>query len=586
MKNRLILSICVLVTISFVLTCCNNPDTADSKAISDHKYPQLVIPIKGSTASQLTARTKKVMISSDHPEATKAGLDILKKGGNIVDAAIAVSFTLSVTCPQSTGIGGGGFMLVHLAKENKTIAFDFRERAPLKAFKTMYLTANGKVDDRASRWGYRSVAVPGMIAGFVQIHRQFGSLPLKQVMKPSITLARDGFKVYNHLAHAIEKAYDNMDDNMKALYAPKGVPLKTGSLLVQRNLAKTLEAVARHGDDVFYRGKIGKALVSQMAAHGGLITKKDLKNYRMYQSKPLISSYRKYKIAIMPPPSSGVHIITILNMLETRDIAAMRKDSSRFTHFFTEVLRRGFADRARYGGDSRFVKVPVKRLSSKSYAKKLVEGITSKASSSNKIAKLQGHEHKSYETTHLSIMDSEGNAVASTQSINYRFGAGVLLPEWGIILNNTMDDFSVAPGVPNLYGLVGGEANAIEGTKTPLSSMSPTIVFSNNKPILAVGASGGSYIITGILQTLINVLDFKLSLYDSVAAGRIHHQYQPDKLFLESEALSAETIKKLKSIGHQIIVSPNRSKVCAVHKDGNDLVGVADPRRGGRPGGF
>ncbi len=586
MKNRLILSVSVLVTISFVLTGCNNPDTADSKAISDHKYPKLVTPIKGSTASQLTTRAKKAMISSDHPEATKAGLAVLKRGGNIIDAAIAVSFALSVTCPQSTGIGGGGFMLVHLAKENKTIAFDFRERAPLKAFKTMYLTADGKVDDRASKWGYRSVAVPGMIAGFVQIHRQFGSLPLKQVMKPAITLARKGFKVYDHLSDAIEKAYDNMDDNMKALYAPKGIPLKTGSLLIQSNLAKTLEAITQHGDDVFYRGKIGKALVSQMVAHGGLITKKDLKNYRMYQSKPLISSYRNYKIAIMPPPSSGAHIITILNMLETRDIAKMGKSTHEFTHFFTEVLRRGFADRAKYGGDNRFVKVPVKRLSSKAYAKKLVESITERATSSSKIAKLQGHQHESYETTHLSIMDAEGNAVASTQSINYRFGAGVLLPEWGIILNNTMDDFSAAPGVPNLYGLVGGKANAIEGGKTPLSSMSPTIVFSNDTPILVVGASGGSYIITGILQTLINVLDFKLPLYDSIAAGRIHHQYQPDKLFLESEALSVKAINKLKSIGHQITVSPNRSKVCAVHKDGNDLVGAADPRRGGRPGGF
>ncbi len=586
MKNRLILSFCVIVTMSSILSRCNDPDMADSKTISDHKYPQLVTPIKGSTASQLSARARKVMISSDHPEATRAGLAILKKGGNIIDAAIAVSFTLSVTCPQSTGLGGGGFMLVHLAKENKTIAFDFRERAPLKAFRTMYLTADGKVDDRASRWGYRSVAVPGMIAGFVQIHRQFGSLSLKQVMKPAITLARQGFRVYDHLADAIDKAYDNMDDNMKALFAPHGKPLKTGSLLIQRDLAKTLEAIAQKGEDVFYKGKIGKALVSQMAAHGGLITKKDLKNYRVYQSKPLISRYRNYKIAIMPPPSSGIHIITILNMLETRDIAAMKKDSFRFTHFFTEVLRRGFADRAKYGGDNRFVKVPMKRLSSKAYAKKLVESITNKATSSSTIAKLQGHQHKSYETTHLSIMDAEGNAVASTQSINYRFGAGVLLTGWGIILNNTMDDFSVAPGVPNLYGLVGGEANAIEGAKTPLSSMSPTIVFSHNKPVLVVGASGGSYIITGILQTLINVLDFKLSLYDSVAAGRIHHQYQPDKLFLESEALSPEAIEKLKSLGHQITVSPNRSKVCAVHKDGNDLVGVADPRRGGRPGGF
>ena len=507
------------------------------------------------------------MVASDSKEASLAAVKILADDGNVVDASIALSFVISVTRPQSTGLGGGGFLLLHL--DGKTQAFDFRERAPMLAHKDMYRNEKGEIQSQASLLGWKSVGVPGNIAGLIKIHKQHGKLPLEKLIKEAINLAENGFLVYEDLERAIEKAYPNMDNNMRSIFAPQAKLLRKGDRLLQKDLAKALRLIAKKGSLPFYKGVIAKDLVKTMKKNQGLIRKKDLENYKVYTSSPIWSKYRKYRIATMPLPSSGIFLLSILKNLEDYNLKNLYNNNrSQYYQVLTSAMKEGFRFRAKYGGDDRFVKFPKlrKKLLGKTKEKKKQE---------------------KYETTHFSIVSKNGDAVSSTQSINYRFGARVMIPNWGIILNDTMDDFSLAPNHHNVYGLVGSDANSIQGNKTPLSSMSPSFVFEGDELRLAIGAPGGSQIVSAILQGIIHSLDLGMPVFASVARGRIHHQYKPDFLFAEKEAMSKAEIHDLKVRGVKLKIKKLRAKLFLVERipkgKSHSLRGASDPRGDGVP---
>ncbi len=525
-------------------------------------------------------RAQDYVIASDAAQASQAAAKMLNKKGNVIDAAIALSFAISVVRPQSTGLGGGGFLLFHL--NGKTRAFDFRERAPLKAHAKMYTNTK----PQASLFGPKAVAVPGMIAGLIQIHRLYGKLKLATVLAPAIHLAEAGFRVYPDLEKAIAAAYNNMDPVMAKVFSVRTNPasqtqkqLKTGDLLLQKDLGKTLRLLTKEGERAFYHGKIGQDLAAFMKKTGGLISLKDLQNYQVLRPKPLWSSYRGLKIATMPLPSSGIFLIGMLKRLEAFPLASLyAKQRKSYYNVLIQALHHGFQDRARYGGDSRFLSVNTAKLLKPS-------PLSSAPHTTTKQSQKEKKSRESYETTHFSLIDRQGNAVVSTQSINYRFGARLMLPNWGIILNDTMDDFSAAPGKPNVYGLVGGKANAIAANKTPLSSMSPTLFFDKDGVRLAVGAPGGSQIISAILQTIIHDIDLKMHPFATVARRRIHHQYKPETVFIEPQALSHSQKKQLEKHGYQLQVKPLQAKVFFVKRDKQGLIGACDPRGSGRPAG-
>ncbi len=582
---------CLVAVSIFLLAACGpRPVVLDGIEVP---AGELSRPKTGSHSRYWT-RSQKYMIATDAPEASAAGVEMYEAGGNIVDAAVAVSFAISVVRPQSTGLGGGGFLVLHLADSERTESFDFRERAPLSAHRDMYLDEDGTVskEDQASLFGPRAVGVPGTVAGLVEIHAKYGKLPLAKTIEPALRLARDGFPVYPDLKRSIMLARTDFDDEMARVFLPGGRLPDVGDVLVQSDLAKTLRIVAENGRAPLYSadGEIAKALAGYMQANGGLITTKDLTQYRVLAGPPLRTKYRdRFEVAIMPPPSSGVFILEMLHMLETKDLRALyESDRVQYEHFLAEVFRRGYADRAAYGGDARFFDVPAAQLTSRRYARERIanfspEKVTENAAVAPAVL-APALPDESNETTHFSIMDADGNAVASTQSVNYGFGARVMLPGWGIVLNDTMDDFSKSPGVPNAYGLIGGEANAIAPGKTPLSSMSPTIVFDEDgRALMAVGAPGGSRIITGILQTMLHDLDLGLHPYVSVARGRIHHQFLPNKLSIADSPRGRSRAGALKKLGHDTVTARWQAKVFFVRRDEQGFVGVSDPRGDGQP---
>ncbi|TGL59608.1 gamma-glutamyltransferase [Leptospira sarikeiensis] len=541
----------------------------------------LVAPKFGIDANTLFAESKNIMISTDSIDSSKVGLEVYKKGGNAIDVAVAASFAVSVTRPSSTGIGGGGFLVYHHAKSGKSYAFDFRERAPSSANRNMY---KGKPKED-SLLGYRSVGVPGMVAGLVQIHKKFGKLPLKDVLAPSIRLAEEGFVVYPDLTEAIQESEKDMSSSMKKIFLPNGKAPEPGEVLVQKDLGKTLRIISETGDSDFYNGKIAKALAEEVSSNGGLLSFSDLKNYKVREGKPLEITYRNYTIRTMFPPSSGVHLFTMLKMLETKELHSMFDFSqSDYYHFLAEVMRRGYSDRAVLGGDPEYTKVPVETLISSEYAKdKIADFNPGKATASSTYLSRLNLKAESPQTTHLSVVDAEGNAVGTTHSINYRFGAAVVLDGYGFVLNDTMDDFSRSPGEPNVYGLIGAEANSIQPGKTPLSSMSPTIVLKNGETFLVTGAPGGSYIVNAVLQSILFTLDLNLTLYESVARGRIHHQFFPDALSVEGPATDTATFNQLKAKKHEIRLGNNAAKLFCVKRENGKLYGAADPRGDGIP---
>jgi len=526
---------------------------------------------------------KDGMVSSQRMLASQIGADILRQGGNAIDAAVATGIALAVTLPRAGNLGGGGFMLVYLAKENKTVAIDYREMAPQKAHRDMFLDESGNVDNKKAQFSHLSSGVPGTVAGLSHALEKYGTMTWQQVISPAIKLAEQGILVSYDLSENLKSRHQWLTSNKetaKTYYKAKGVSYEPGEVLVQSNLAWSLKQLSKHGPSAFYQGNIAKKIVADMKKHGGLITFDDLANYKVNEREAVSTTYRGYKVTSMPPTSSGgVHIAQMLNILENFNLSEMGANSADATHLLSEVMKLAYADRSEYLGDPDHFDVPIKALTSKAYAKQLASEISlNSAKPSSKIKPGNPAPYESPDTTHFSVMDSQGNAVANTYTLNFSYGSGIVIPDTGILMNNEMDDFSSKPGVPNGFGLIGGEANAIAPTKRPLSSMTPTMIFKNGKPYVVTGSPGGSRIITTVLQVLINVMDHKMNIAAAVNAPRAHHQWLPDQLELEP-GFSPDTIKLLKAKGQNVQMGKTMGSVQSIMFDNGLFYGVSDPRR-------
>lgn len=524
---------------------------------------------------------KNGMVASEQGLATQVGLDILKQGGNAIDAAVAVGFALAVVLPNAGNIGGGGFMVLHDDKTGKDVAIDFREIAPAKASRDMYLDNQGKVIDGKSLFTHDASGVPGTVAGMEYALKKWGTMPLSKVLEPAIKLADKGFIVSDVLAQTLKEEKSTLGkwSASKAIFFKNGEPLKSGDLLVQKDLAKSLRLIAKQGAKAFYQGEIATKIAKEMQSHSGTMTLEDLKAYKVVERQPIIGDYRGYKVVTMPPPSSGgVHLIEILNMLEHYPIKEDGVNSAKNIHHMAESMKLAYADRSEYLGDPDFVKIPVTGLTSKAYANELVKTIDdNKARLSSNIKPGKPQPYESDQTTHFSVMDKAGNAVAVTYTLNLNFGSGIVVEGTGILLNNEMDDFSVKPGVPNAFGLVGGTANAIEARKRPLSSMTPTIVMKNNKPWLVTGSPGGARIITTVLQSVVNTIDHEMNPAEAIITPRVHHQWLPDELRVE-EGISPDTIKLLQEKGHKVVTKAPMGRIQIIQADDSGFYGYSDPR--------
>jgi gamma-glutamyltranspeptidase / glutathione hydrolase len=570
------------------------------------------------------ASSSRAMVSSAHPAATAAGLEILQAGGNAVDAAIATTLAISVVEPFSAGIGGGGFALVHDAKTGRLRALDFRERAPLAARRDMFLDAQNKPIPKVSTIGHKAVAVPGTIAGLAELHRQSGKLPWAKLLAPAIRLADRGVIIGWRYAEFAEQLQQPLQANpaARAVFTHQGQPYQPGDRLRQPDLAQTLRRIALDPQD-FYQGQIAAAIVADMQAQGGLIRAADLRQYKPIWREPVCGAFRQYQVCSMPPPSSGgIHLLQILNLIGDRDLKSAGWHHPDSLHFLAEAMKIAYADRAVHLGDPAFVTVPVANLLSLDYARqRRSEILTDRARPSGEVkagnfgpkpqappaqpiqpAKpAAGREGSN--TSHLNVVDGDRNAVSLTFTVNGPFGAAVVAAKTGILLNNEMDDFSIAPGAPNLFGLVGGNANAIAPGKTPLSSMTPTIVTERitqgstptSQLRLVLGSPGGSTIITTVLQVLLNSLIYDMDLGAAIAAPRIHHQWQPDRLRIEPFGLDILTETALGDRGHNLDPKPGWGNANAIRVlPGNplqgqpqgQLQGAADPRGEGNAQGF
>lgn len=499
-------------------------------------------------------RAANGMVVSANSLASKVGLQILKKGGNAVDAAVAVGFALAVTYPVAGNLGGGGFMVIR-TKDGKDITIDYREKAPLKAYKDMYLDAAGNYIDSSSTEGILSSGVPGSVAGLLYALEKYGTMSISDVIQSAINLAEDGFPLDFKTAasfNAYLKSFRRYPSTLR-VFSKNGNAYKEGDIFRQPDLAETLKRIRNDGAEGFYSGKTAQLLVRQVNEMGGIITLEDLENYEPVERTPLTGTYRGYKIISMGPPSSGgVALIELLNILENRSFAKDEWGSSGYIHFLTEAMKYTYADRARYLGDPDFYKVPVDQLISKEYAHEFFLKIKDYATTSESILSIGSNVSESKETTHYSVYDSEGNAVSTTTTINSGYGSKIVVEGAGFLLNNEMDDFSAKPGVPNQFGLTGSQANSIMPGKRMLSSMTPTIVLKNNKPFIILGSPGGSTIITVVLQVILNVIDFNMDIQQAIDMPRIHHQLLPDRIDYEPFGLSNDVIKNLISRGQKI----------------------------------
>jgi gamma-glutamyltranspeptidase/glutathione hydrolase len=540
------------------------------------------------------------MVVSQEKLASQVGADILSRGGNAVDAAVATGFALAVTLPRAGNLAGGGFMMVHLAKENKTIALDYREMAPSGADRDMFLDAKGDVDNEQARFSIKSSGVPGTVAGLLHAHKNYGVLSFSDVIDPAIRLAADGFKVSVDLSSSLASRAVRLaknDASKDYFYKQKGALYQPGEIFQQADLASTLRRLRDQGRAGFYQGKTADLIMAEMQRSDGLITRQDLQNYKVVLREPVCGDYRDNKVCAMPPPSSGgVHLVQMLNMLEGYDLATLGHNSAAYVHRLVEVMRRAYADRSAYLGDPDYYAVPVAKIIDKDYANLLRKDIDlTKATASKAVtpgldidveslSKGQAAaEKESVETTHFSTWDQWGNVVSSTTTLNFSYGSGISVAGAGFLLNNEMDDFSSKPGSPNGFGLIGGIANAIEPGKRPLSSMTPTIVFSaDGTPLLATGSPGGSTIITVVLQTVLNVLTFDMGVAEASAAPRLHHQWLPDLVFFES-GFSKDTLQILTDMGHNIAGKPRilGSTQSIQRGERNSTLGASDTRRQG-----
>ncbi|MGB3211068.1 MAG: gamma-glutamyltransferase [Desulforhopalus sp.] len=523
------------------------------------------------------------MVVTSHFLATRSAQEVLQKGGNAVDAAVTAAFSLAVTQPRSGNIGGGGFMLISSEQKDEVVAIDYREKAPNKATADMFLDGEGNADSQLSRYSHLAAGVPGTVAGLALALEKYGTISLREAIAPAIKLAEEGFVVTPRFSDGLkekEKMLKKWESSLKKFFKPDGSFYEPGELFVQKDLAATLTRIAEKGAGDFYEGKTAELLVAEMAKHGGLITMEDMKNYSPTMRKPVHGTYRGHDIYSMSPPSSGgVHVVQILNILEEYPVTEYGHNSARTIHLMAEAMKRAYADRSFYLGDEDFVKIPLKGLLAKNYAAKIREDITmEKAKPSSTIAPGKPQPYESNETTHFSIVDKYGNAVSNTYTINFSYGSGIVVEGAGFLLNNEMDDFSAKPGVPNAYGLIGGEANKIEPNKRMLSSMSPTIVKKQGRNYLVTGSPGGSRIITTTLQVIMNVIDHGLNIQSAVAAPRIHHQWLPDELRIE-EGISPDTIKILEAKGHEVKQQAAMGAIQSIMVTNGMMYGGADPRR-------
>lgn len=523
------------------------------------------------------------MVASQHPLATQVGVEILKQGGNAVDAAVAVGFALAVVLPRAGNIGGGGFMIVHDAKRKETKAINYREKAPLKATPNMFLDENGEVDKVRSKYHHQTVGVPGTVAGFALALEKYGTMPISKVVQPAIKLAKEGFPITWDLARVLEVYQKTMKDwpsSMEIFYKPGGSLYRAGELLVQSDLAWSLEQIANDGAAAFYEGAIADKIVTDMRANGGLITKKDLKKYTAIEVEPVWGTYKNYKVASMPPPSSGgIHLIQMLNILEAYDLKGIGSNTAQTIHLMTEAMKRAYADRSKHLGDPDFYDVPTNELVAKGYAEFLREGINEeKATPSSEIAPGNPVDYESEETTHFSVVDKDGNVVSNTYTLNFSFGTGIVADGTGILLNNEMADFLHKLGEPNAFGLIEGEANKVEPEKRMLSAMTPTIVFENDTPYLVTGSPGGSRIITSVLQVILNTLEHEMNVAEATHTTRIHHQWQPDVLYIE-ENLNKDTRVLLEAKGYKLEERTAMGSTQSILVKDGMLYGSSDPRR-------
>jgi gamma-glutamyltranspeptidase / glutathione hydrolase len=527
------------------------------------------------------------MVASQEARASRIGVEVLQQGGNAVDAAVAVGFALAVTHPQAGNIGGGGFMVIHLAEHNEDVAIDYRETAPAATTRDVFLDEKGEPDPRKSRDSGLGIGVPGTVAGLALALERYGSgkFTLAQLIAPGLAAARNGVLVEDNLADVLPAAQPRLarwPSTAKIFLNPDGVVLGAGQSLIQADLAASLDAIAREGPRAFYQGPIAEKIVAAVRGAGGLMTLDDLKAYRPVIRSPVRGTYRDYQIVAMPPPSSGgVHLIEMLNVLEGYPLSRLGAGSVSALHVMIEAMKRAYADRAEFLGDPDVVAVPVERLTSKSYAADLRRSIDAKrATPSRDIRAGQPVAVEGANTTHYSVVDAAGNAVANTYTLNLNFGVGLVAEGTGILLNDELDDFAAKPGAPNAYGLLGGAANAPGPGKRPLSSMTPTIVLKDGKPYLVTGSPGGSTIITTVLQVITNVVDFDMDIARAVAAPRIHHQWLPDAVGAE-QAVPAETVRGLEQLGHTVVRRPNWGSANSIMMTPDGVYGAPDPRTRG-----
>ncbi len=498
-------------------------------------------------------KSNNAVVVTRHHLATEIGAEILKNGGNAIDSAVAVAFALAVVNPSAGNLGGGGFMLYYDADDEKTFALDYRERAPQNATEKMFLNKEGDVIKGLSLNSYLASGVPGTVKGMFKAHNLFGSIPIENLIAPAIKIAKDGFKLSNFQAtnfNKYKKKFLNGSDS-ELIFIKEG-GFKEGDIFIQADLAKSLELIQSRGQKVFYEGKLADQIVEDFAQNGGLISSEDLLTYKVYLKDPICGIYKEYDVCSMPLPSSGgVAIIQMLNIIENFDLKNYSHNSLEYIKLLMKIMSFAYADRSKYLGDQEFFDAPVENLISKKYAEKI-----SKEIKSGKELKVEPgiYFYEGDQTTHFSVIDFEGNVVSNTYTLNTAYGSGIVAKGTGILMNNEMDDFSIKPGTPNVYGLIGSEANKIESKKSPLSSMSPTIVFKDSRPFLITGSQGGSMIINTVLQEILNTIEFNMKLSESNEKSRIHYQWKPSVLLHEglNKSLIDELSKNMKLIERKI----------------------------------
>jgi gamma-glutamyltranspeptidase/glutathione hydrolase len=589
-QSRLILSLFSLAIASCATQEPNNAfvSDADSVPMASNADTSTLIPIIDYKERFLPVIARNGMVVGPEQLAAEVGAQILRQGGNAIDAAVATGFALAVTYPRAGNLAGGGFMLIHLADDDRETLIDYRETAPAAASRDMFLDNEGNLDKQREYFSLQSAGVPGTVAGMLYALEKYGTLTREQALAPAIALARDGIPVSYSLFFEISASAQNLRKNPAAerqFFQPDGSAYAVGDIWRQADLAWTLSEISEEGINGFYGGEVAQLITTEMESGGGLITAQDLADYRVVERQPVRGTYKDFEIVSTPPPSSGgVHIVQMLNILEGYDLQAMGHNSAAYVHHLTESMKLAYADRSLYLADPDFVDVPVTQLVDKAYAEQQRQRIDSNvATPSVDIAPGQLLGSESTETTHYSVADRFGNVVSNTYTLNFSFGSNIVVPGTGMLLNNEMADFASSPGSANAFGLVQGEANKIEPGKRPLSSMSPTIVFRAGEPWLATGSPGGSVIISTVLQTTLNAMVFDMNIATAAAEPRMHHQWMPDVLKME-EGFSLDTVRLLQAMGQNVdMASRTTGRTNSIMLDEGWLYGSSDTRR---PGGW